>query len=186
MTRLIARLVLAMLLLPFAVLVFVGGMAIVASLGPGPPTMGFLITWIVTDIFVVIYWIGLWRSSVNWTQRRQALTACSVLYGVVGASALFGILRNIAEIPKEPAILFSGSVFPVVFVLSTVLLWRETPMERHLRIAGRGTDAVSCPTCGYNMTGLREARCPECGISFTLDELLSAQRVDDQRELTED
>lgn len=186
MTQLIARLVLAMLLLPFALLIFGGGMAVVASLGPGPPAGGFLITWIVTAIFVVVYWIGLWRSSVNWTQKRQTLTACCVLYGVVGAAVLYGILRNVAEIPKEPAILFSGCVFPVAFVLSTVLLWRETPMERHLRIASRGTDAVSCPTCGYNMTGLREARCPECGLSFTLDELLTSQRSDEQGELSED
>jgi rubrerythrin len=34
---------------------------------------------------------------------------------------------------------------------------------------------VSCPSCGYNLTGLNEARCPECGAKFTLDELFAAQ-----------
>ena len=37
-----------------------------------------------------------------------------------------------------------------------------------------GIDAIACPTCGYNLTGLREARCPECGSQFTLDQLYAA------------
>lgn len=31
---------------------------------------------------------------------------------------------------------------------------------------------LPCPKCGYNLTGLREARCPECGATYTLDELV--------------
>lgn len=27
---------------------------------------------------------------------------------------------------------------------------------------------LSCPRCGYNMTGLTTSRCPECGCPFTL------------------
>lgn len=34
---------------------------------------------------------------------------------------------------------------------------------------------VNCPNCHYDMTGLRETRCPECGAEFTIDELILAQ-----------
>ncbi len=33
-------------------------------------------------------------------------------------------------------------------------------------------DDVPCPSCGYNLRGLREARCPECGSSFTIEQLV--------------
>jgi hypothetical protein len=34
----------------------------------------------------------------------------------------------------------------------------------------------TCMHCGYAMKGLFDARCPECGASYTLDELWNAQR----------
>ena len=37
-------------------------------------------------------------------------------------------------------------------------------------------DVLFCPKCGYNMTGLYEARCPECGSRYTLDQLAAAQK----------
>jgi hypothetical protein len=69
-----------------------------------------------------------------------------------------------------------GSLAGTVFwIIATIVVWRETPAERAARISRAGADALVCPTCGYNLTGLREARCPECGAQFTLNELLAAQ-----------
>jgi DNA-directed RNA polymerase subunit RPC12/RpoP len=69
--------------------------------------------------------------------------------------------------------------FPVAVVLTwlavAVFIWCETPAEPAERIEGSSKSAVACPTCGYNLTGLSEARCPECGTRFTLDELLALQ-----------
>ncbi len=31
----------------------------------------------------------------------------------------------------------------------------------------------NCPQCGYNMTGLTECRCPECGQRFSIDQILA-------------
>jgi hypothetical protein len=36
-------------------------------------------------------------------------------------------------------------------------------------------DIVRCPVCDYSMAGLREAKCPECGSEFTLDQLVAGQ-----------
>jgi len=63
----------------------------------------------------------------------------------------------------------------LLWLAATIFLWRETPLERVERIKGSSKSAVTCPTCGYNLTGLSEARCPECGTRFTLDELLALQ-----------
>jgi hypothetical protein len=39
-----------------------------------------------------------------------------------------------------------------------------------------GTVELACPLCGYNLRGLTEPRCPECGFAFTWAELLDAKR----------
>ena len=39
----------------------------------------------------------------------------------------------------------------------------------------RNPDAMVCPACGYNMTGLRATTCPECGASYTINELAALQ-----------
>ncbi len=35
---------------------------------------------------------------------------------------------------------------------------------------------LACPLCGYNLRGLADPRCPECGFRFTWDELRDEQR----------
>ena len=61
----------------------------------------------------------------------------------------------------------------------------ETARERAERLNASGRDGVVCPTCGYNLTGLTEPRCPECGSQFTLDQLLASQPSRATAELVE-
>jgi hypothetical protein len=115
---------------------------------------------------------------VRWTAQRVVrtgvATAASLAAGALFAMTCTAINRNI---PPQIAILVGGGIVPIVWVLATVILWRETPVERLARLggAGAGAAAVVCPLCGYNLAGLREARCPECGSAFTLEQLLTAQ-----------
>ncbi|HPF38325.1 MAG TPA: hypothetical protein P5081_15895 [Phycisphaerae bacterium] len=37
-------------------------------------------------------------------------------------------------------------------------------------------DDIDCPLCGYNLRGLSEARCPECGGAFSWNDLLDPRR----------
>jgi hypothetical protein len=177
MTRTIARLILAMLLLPATGAVFLLS-AFVAIPGGGPPTVGRLLAlWAVVYLFIGAYWLALWRGVVRWTRRRVLLTALATGLALVGGAAFgaVGLAINF-RMPPPIAILLGGGFVPIVWVLATVVVWTETRAERadRLRALG-GPRAVACPICGYSLAGLTEARCPECGGRFTLDQLLAAQ-----------
>ena len=175
MTSTMARLVLAMLLLPASGAVFL--LAFVAVIRPTrpPDVLSLLFVWLVVYLFASAYWVALWWRTVNWHRRRVVRT-----FGISALSLASGVAAGIAcaalgrWVPVQIAVLVGGGIVPIAWVLGTVVIWRETPDERASRLAILGS-AVLCPRCGYNLAGLREARCPECGASFTLDQLLATQ-----------
>jgi hypothetical protein len=186
-TATIARLILAMLILPATAAVGLLGLIIVAARNSGgPPTPGnVLALWVVVYTFVAAYWVLLWRSTVRWTRARVRNTALAGLIAVAGAGAFAGTVVTVARaVPVGIAMLLGGGLAPIVWVLATVLLWRETPAERVARMSGLAVGgraaAVCCPICGYDLSGLREARCPECGGTFTLDALVASQPQRDE------
>jgi hypothetical protein len=178
MTRLIARLVLAMLLLPItgAVVLF-NLLLLVAGSGGPPPASRVLLLWAITYTVVGTYWILLWRGVVRWTRRRMFWTfgaGMAALSAGAGAAAII-LIASRGQIPPGPAFLLGGGIVPIVWVLATVLIWRESAHERYQRLSHLSSGAVCCPICGYNMTGLTAAECPECGAKFTLDQLFTTQ-----------
>ncbi|HOB75016.1 MAG TPA: zinc ribbon domain-containing protein [Phycisphaerae bacterium] len=176
MTNLLARILLAMMLLPLALVVYL----LVAFI-----TLGFsdelevslLAATLVTALFVAVYWLRLWRDTVNWTNNRRVLTigsgAACILLGIL-AAALWNTLTEIDELSF--AIFMAGVVAMLSWLPITVMIWKETPSERAERLSRSAFGVLFCPRCGYNMTGLREARCPECGAQFTLNQLYAAQQ----------
>jgi hypothetical protein len=189
MTATIARLILAMLLLPATGGVFLlTFFATIARRGGGPPSIAaLLLMWAIVYTFVFAYWLILWRSTVRWTRQRVVRTVIATL-AALAAGAMFGMVcMMIARgIPPQIATLVGGGTVPIVWVLATVIIWRETAAERLARLGGGANGAGSgptiiCPLCGYNLAGLREARCPECGASFTLEELTAAQPAREAR-----
>ena len=72
--------------------------------------------------------------------------------------------------------LFAGTVMaPLLWLISTVFIWRESPAERTNRTNESGRHTIVCPTCGYTLNGLSEARCPECGTRYTLEDTVAAR-----------
>src|SRR3954462_14321334 len=135
MSATIARLILAMLILPATGAVFVlTFLAVLARSGGGaPPSVwAVLIVWMVVYTFVATYWILLWRSTVRWTRERVWKTAVAGAAAVAGGAALAfaAILISRSQIPPGIAMLLGGGTVPIVWVLATVLLWRETAAER--------------------------------------------------------
>ena len=53
-------------------------------------------------------------------------------------------------------------------LLATFLVWRDG----YRRGWWSAREAPpTCPKCGYNLSGLTQCRCPECGTEYRLDEL---------------
>jgi predicted RNA-binding Zn-ribbon protein involved in translation (DUF1610 family) len=183
MSTLLSRIMLAIFMLPSAALVgFIASVVTHELRIVGYPyrnrsawIAGALATW----IFVGIYWLLLWRKAVRWTTVRKRLTLLAA-GGAAIVAAICGLATRFVD--DDFGFFVFTSVTVLVWLPVTVLIWRETPAERADRL--RGTEsALSCPVCGYNLTGLSVARCPECGNTFTLDELMRDQASRESREL---
>jgi hypothetical protein len=132
--------------------------------------------WAALYVFVGAYWVVLWHDMVPWNARRVTLTAlASVLSLAGGVAVAVAFLAIYRILPPPMAVLLGGGTVPITWVLSTVLIWRETATERLRRLTAHGVPVVACPLCGYDLAGLKEARCPECGSSFTLDQVFLAR-----------
>ena len=135
----------------------------------------FLIANFLCGAFLVVAWLLIWRSEVRWTPRRINLTVMSLFAALVPAAVMGSILE--ASIPLsdgEAGVIFAAMIWALTWIPMTVFCWRETKAERADRLRMMGINAIACPTCGYNLTGLREASCPECGSRFTLDQIVAS------------
>jgi len=145
-------------------------------------------TGIVTWAVVGVYWLMLWRKSVLWTRVRIIHSIALTLATPAGVAMLmtllyFGALAvqqmryGIAAEHAQEAFYITGAVLtPLVWLIGTILIWRDTTAERLSSLKGSAVGRLECPNCGYNLSGLSEARCPECGSQYTLDQLVAAQR----------
>lgn len=70
-----------------------------------------------------------------------------------------------------------------VTLLVVFLLWRDG-FRKGWRAARE--QPPLCPRCKYNLTGLTQCRCPECGTEFRLDELWRTPVVGVKRDLGDD
>jgi small-conductance mechanosensitive channel len=137
----------------------------------------FLTSSVLTWMVVAGYWCLLWRSGVNWNSSRIVRTFLAAL-GAAFAGVLAGVVATsiISGHDASFGVFIGGVLTIILWLIATVFIWRETAAERAERIKGASESAVTCPNCGYNLTGLSESRCPECGSKFTLDELMALQR----------
>jgi hypothetical protein len=101
------------------------------------------------------------------------MTGGAIFGASIGAAMVYGLTSRFDD---GFGYFMASITAPLFWLVATVPIWRESAAERGARaISQSGREAVVCPTCGYNLTGLKEARCPECGAQFTLDQLLEAQ-----------
>jgi hypothetical protein len=184
MSRLIAVLLLSMLMLPLAALVYTLVAVAYAENAEWTPRreetamiFGGAAAW----AFIACYWFALWGRSVRWNVMRATWTVAGCIVSLV-AGVIVGALFGLAD--DELGYFFGSATSPVFWLVATIFIWRETPAERAARAAhASGAAGVVCPTCGYNLTGLKITRCPECSSEFTLDQLFSGQPGKEQTEV---
>lgn len=141
----------------------------------GKDTVALVIAGVCSNVFFTGGWILTWRSTIRWSAIRVSLTiglvpACLLCSGLIYYVTTL-ITRWSAE---ELGILVGTFGWSATWLIGTALIWRENPQERGERLRRLGIHAVTCPDCGYNLTGLREAKCPECGAAYTLDQLYAS------------
>ena len=175
MSHLVARILPAICLIPAAAVVYI--MVIIVGLDrPNSTQVAPLVAGAAAWAFIAVYWVLLWRGSVRWTSMRVLGTLMATILVLVAGAFLAAAVNLILPDPRDELGILSASMFvPIAWLIATVFLWRETALERRSRLAASPQRTVSCPTCGYNLTGLTATRCPECGKQSTLDELFAAQ-----------
>ena len=135
-----------------------------------------LIPALITAFFMQGFWLLLWRKTVRFTSARLRQT---IIAGVATALAAAGVGVTIGLTVEysadDIAIYIACNLWALLWITATLFIWRETKTERTDRLERVGASTIVCPACQYNLTGLREARCPECGTGYTLNELLAGQ-----------
>lgn len=140
-----------------------------------------LVSVIATPICIGL-WIVIWRTDVRRSRRRVA----SLIVGSIGMTAIAAIIASLIMWPIEwstdwkPIAICASWAYFYLWIAAALWCCLESRAERIARLTVDTSSASStlCPNCRYDMTGLREAKCPECGATFTLDQLHRAWRPD--------
>lgn len=133
----------------------------------------FLCSGTLTILVAVVAWLLTWHTRVEWTSRRKSITALLALLAISGVYISEAVPRVFID-SLSWGILFSS--FSLWFA-GTAFVWRSTQTGAARRVddAGGLDDSVEprCPACSYSLVGLREVRCPECGWSSTVDQIVA-------------
>jgi len=178
MSRLIAKILLTVFMIPFAALVYLISFSVIynwnAARGKWYADPVIVLSGVIAWLTIATYWIFVWRSQVVWTTPRVTLTFLLAIVSAATSTVIAKLVRLVVQ--DDSTSNFIGTTLcPILWLIGTVLVWRESAEERAARITNAGGDALTCPVCGYNLTGLSEPRCPECGTKFTLSDLFARQ-----------
>jgi hypothetical protein len=134
-----------------------------------------LLAWSVTMLAPgLLFYLGyllIWRRAIDWTPRRRL--------ALLGIISVYAVLLLLAV--GLPQILRWRTDETLMTLLSTSLLAAGLATWATARVCHDPPDPtkVPCPSCGYDLRGQRECRCPECGEQYTLGELLRRPEADD-------
>ncbi len=174
MSATLSRLILSMAVIASAPLVWV--VAAIWLDRYASDSTAFLAADVVGAAYLFGTWTLVWAGHVDWTNHRRLMTVAAAGGSLIAGAVVYGFTRVVLDTygADEVGLILGGMACGAVWLALTAIAWRETAAERAARLRRMGVGAVACPTCGYNLTGLSEARCPECGSRFTIDQLVAA------------
>jgi dolichyl-phosphate-mannose--protein O-mannosyl transferase len=172
MSSLLSKVLLAMLMMPAAGVICLSMHIVVAKFRIRNHSTVWQLDGLAVFLFVIAYWSLLWFRSIRWSSRRiwVTLAAAPLAWGIC-----LGVVTVLNPTRVWEAPWLFGAFPQLLWLITTVWIWRETPAERSERLRAKKIGAISCPSCGYNLTGLMGTRCPECGTQYPLDELIASQ-----------
>lgn len=189
MTPFIKRIIRATLCVVLTPLIFFLLFLVVEDLLLPADQQALFAAWMVTASLLYLAWIWNWWHQIRWTSARVRQTwiaaAASLLISLAVMSLLVLLTATTGFGEDEISVLVGAGVWLLLWLWLSTEAWTESPTERTARLFGRHQDgpedpgmkpaenAITCPRCRYHLSGLREARCPECGATFTLEELFS-------------
>lgn len=170
-----ARMALAFAMMPLLPGVFFASLAVYEDWFTMQSPSEAFAAYVTSCVVAVAYWLLLWRRKVEWTLRSRWLTGLLSALLLMSPLAVYLAegLRN-AGVPQHNVMYGMLILLPLyalaLFLAGTARAWRSRAIDA---AAGRGAeDLPRCRQCDYSMVGLREARCPECSWTTTLDDLV--------------
>jgi hypothetical protein len=128
---------------------------------------------LVTMAALATAWTLVWRGQVHWPRWRVWATVALAIGALVPAAMVGAATALAVRRGEELAILMAGMAWITAWLIGSALVWRERPAERAARLQAHGVRTISCPACSYNLTGLKSTTCPECGATYTVDQLVA-------------
>ncbi|MEM7807025.1 MAG: hypothetical protein AAF561_02825 [Planctomycetota bacterium] len=179
MPRLVSLTLLSFLALPAAALAYIFVLILWVELTSWRlEEWGWAMSSVTALLFVMGWWLFVWFKEVTWNTRRVTFSVLAVPGTAVLGSAIGYVVFLVTDL-ETFGVFIGGTTTVIAWLVTACVVWRATPMETIAAASGKALDAsVTCPRCSYSMTGLRDARCPECGEQYTLDQLFVAQRPD--------
>jgi hypothetical protein len=150
--------------------------------GPTDELVVFMLVLGVIGYLAGLYWL--------WTRKRHkrhefwkagllTVAVVALLILLIWVIDETRALRGSWEVLVSGLVCIAGAAVILIWLQA----WRRVGRQKPLLNPIDGAVDLRCPTCGYRMVGLRESRCPECGTSYTLDELVAQQEFRLQREM---
>ena len=171
MSPVVTRVILAMALLVATPAVYLLAFAITYEIRGNGNDLALFAADILAGALFAGGWFTIWWHVVHWTRRRVAWTIIVTVISIILAIAIDLLVAILLD--ATLGVVTAGILWWAMWVGALALVWRESTTERLAHAKTTPPVELHCPHCGYDLRGLRDARCPECGTQYTLDELLT-------------